>query len=109
MNTDTGNALWIVLHAYALAYPWEPDPDDINGAEFFFGVFTKLVVERSTKSCRRCDLEWQKIMKICPPDFSGRARLYEWTVAAHDRINRKLNKPLHRPELSLQHVLLTTP
>lgn len=109
MEKDTGNVLWTLLHAYAAQYPHVPDEAAQEGAWFYFSVFTSLVVEKSKHGCKRCDLEWQTILKICPPDLSSRDALYAWTIAAHDRINRKLGKQLYRPQLSLQHVLLTTP
>lgn len=108
MQKNIGNALWTVLHAYALTYPQHPDDGAADNARFFLGVFNKLVEENSAH-CGSCHNEWKEILRTMPPPLTGRTAFYNWTIAAHDRVNRKLQKPLHRPEISLNHALLRTP
>lgn len=108
MQKNIGAALWTVLHAYAMTYPHNPCETDADNARFFLGVFNKLVEENSTR-CGSCHDEWKDILRTMPPPLTSRTAFYNWTIAAHDRVNRKLNKPIFRPEISLNHGLLRTP
>lgn len=100
-----GPALWRALHDYALSYPRAPSPEDMRLARAWLDWF-KGEVARLT-GCA-CHSDWHVMLKVCPPAIHTRQSFYLWTVAAHDRINRRLNKPLHSPEWSSAHPLLTT-
>jgi hypothetical protein len=104
MNTSVGNALWTMLHAYAMAYPMEADEERQYDARFWLSVFGKLVEEKSS-GCP-CRQEWENMLRIMPPPLHSGEEFHLWTLAAHDRVNRKLNKPLHHKQLTLKHPLL---
>jgi Erv1 / Alr family len=105
MIPEVGNALWIMLHAYALFYPCLPNARDRMAAERWLDVFGALVNQNS-RGCKRCATEWDKILQIMRPDLSSRDAFYLWTLAAHDRVNRRLGRALMHPKLTLQHPLL---
>lgn len=107
MIAETGQALWTVLHAYAAAYPANPDDERQYEARFWLGVFAKIVEEKS-HGCP-CRQEWENILRIAPPPLHDGHEFHLWTLAAHDRVNRKLRKPIRHGNLTLQHVLLMTP
>lgn len=106
MNSETGNSLWRLLHAYAASYPLEASVVSVEGAISFLEVFSDVVKDRSY-GCY-CHSEWLKIIQACPPVLSGKEEFLNWTIAAHDWINKKLNRKLFRPEISLSHHIFTT-
>lgn len=43
--------------------------------------------------CGDCRMEWvQVILPALPPDFASRQAYFAWTVAVHNRVNRKLGR-----------------
>ena len=105
MIAQVGQTLWTLLHATANAYPDEPSERDKESARYWLDVFSALVKENS-RGCKRCLTEWEKMLQIMPIPLDSRADFYLWTIAAHDRVNRKLGKPILHPEFTLQHPLL---
>ena len=43
--------------------------------------------------CAKCRCHFEAFLTGCPPDFSSRASFFEWTVRAHNHVNRALSKP----------------
>lgn len=107
MNADVGNVLWTLLHGYAAAYPGEPTYERQQEAAYWLGVFGAMVAEKSHRC--PCKQEWENMLRIYPPPLHSGEHFHLWTLAAHDRVNRKLGKPLLHAKLTAIHVLLTTP
>lgn len=105
MIPEVGYSLWIMLHAYAVVYPCLPNKRDKMAAERWLEIFGALV-KMNSSGCKHCATEWDKILRIMAPDLSSRDAFYLWTLAAHDRVNRRLGKPLAYPNMTLQHPLL---
>ncbi len=106
---DHTRALWAALHLMAWQYPRDPGAEERRAAGEWLAEWAQQVPGR-TSSCRcTCAAAWDAIIQICPPPLDHGPDLYWWTVAAHDRINRKLRKPLAAPDWSLSHILLLTP
>ena len=42
--------------------------------------------------CPKCLQHFESFLDETPPDFSSRPRFFEWTVMAHNFVNRALNK-----------------
>jgi len=101
----TGRALWELLHAFVRQYPLQPTRADVAGAEYFFRAFANAV--KTTAGACRCAQEWQAMIAAVPPPFHSGEDLFVWTLAAHDRINAKLGKPLFCPGLTRGHALLS--
>lgn len=102
---DLGRQLWSELHAFAWEYPREATAEDQRRAREWLAEWARRVPNFGC-GCRR---KWLAMVAICPPPLDGAETLYWWTVAAHDRVNRELGKPLAAPEWSLQHALLLSP
>jgi hypothetical protein len=43
--------------------------------------------------CMNCREHFQAFVTSHPPDFSSRSAFFEWTVQAHNHVNRALQKP----------------
>lgn len=104
MQTQTGRVMWTLLHAFALAYPETPSEQDKERAKFWMLIFSECVNDASV-SCERCSKEWKDILTERKPDFSCKAAFYEWTIAAHDRVNVARGKAVFHPSISLKHPL----
>lgn len=104
MRPEIGKVLWLLLHAYAGFYPVKADEEAQANAKKWLEVFSELVKENSGRC--PCHHKWQQLVKVCPPDLSGRADFYLWTMVVHDYINRELGKELQRKKFTLLHPLL---
>ena len=102
MNAAVGNALWRLLHAYALQYPAAADDASKVGAVQWLAAWGKIVEDNST-GCSSCHRKWCLLVDRHPPDMSGREAFHRWTVAVHDWINRELGKPRHDTAISLHY------
>lgn len=71
-----GPPLWADLHRWALTA-------DLSSAGEWLKMFTRRV------PCGECRREFRSILHDTPPTTD----LFAWTVAAHNRVNRKLGKP----------------
>ncbi|MBS0328213.1 MAG: hypothetical protein JSR30_00040 [Proteobacteria bacterium] len=78
----TAPAVWKELHRRALVR----EGDDSEWLADFG--------RRIAGSCE-CRQQWFSDLKVLPPDFT---RYFEWTVAIHNAVNRRLEKP----ELSVE-------
>src|SRR5262245_655656 len=99
---ERGRLLWQELHEYAWLYPGEATAEVQREAGEWLAWWAARVPSFGC-SCRR---EWERILRICVPPLDQGDGFYWWTVAAHDRVNRRLGKVLAAPAWSLQHPLL---
>lgn len=83
-----GRALWAELHAYALAYPENPDDHQKAAAQAWFAGW----VARIPSAKCDCAYRWAKLGLT--PDFSDRRSFYLWSVAAHDRVREHLGQTI---------------
>lgn len=72
--------LWATLHRYTLT----PEANDPMKLATFLGRFAASV------PCGECLRHWHEILKELPPDA---ADPFAWGCAAHNAVNRLLNKP----------------
>ncbi|OAI57602.1 hypothetical protein AYO49_06515 [Verrucomicrobiaceae bacterium SCGC AG-212-N21] len=103
--TKDGPQLWAELHAYAWTHPREATAADQRQAREWLAAWAARI---PAFGCS-CHKEWARLLAISLPPLEDGPAFYWWTVAAHDRINRKLNKPLASPAWSLNHPLLQAP
>lgn len=73
--------LWIELHTRALNFKEALDHQYL----YQFGAR----IPRYTTGCK-CREFWTVWIRKNPPDFKN---YFEWTVKAHNAVNKKLNKP----------------
>jgi hypothetical protein len=44
--------------------------------------------------CAKCREHFEAFLRDCPPDFRSRDAFFEWTVRAHNHVNRANDRPL---------------
>lgn len=52
--------------------------------------------------CGTCKQHWELLIKDFPPDFSSKQAFFEWGVAAHNKVNKRLGKQ----EITLEEATL---
>lgn len=98
----TGPQLWEAIHRHAWQHPREATAEQQRQAREWLAGWAGRI-PRYGCDCRS---EWRQILRLCPPPLHNGPAYYWWTVAAHDRINRRLGKPLAAPDWSRHHPLL---
>jgi len=76
--------LWKELHIRALANKGK------NETEYLKEFAEKI--PRYTQGCK-CREFWVIWIKSNPPRFGTKGEFFEWTVKAHNQVNKKLKKP----------------
>lgn len=94
--------LWNQLHCYAARYPSKPTEEDKQDAELFLKEWAEDIPE----DCP-CLKEWNDILDTMQPELDTCLSFLWWTVAAHDRINILLEKPIWSGR-SKTHKLVTS-
>ena len=79
-----GPGLWHKLHRFAVT--WNGNKTQ---AYEFFQKFDALI------PCGSCKNHWRELWKETPADLTNRVTLFEWTVAAHNKVNERLGKPAY--------------
>jgi hypothetical protein len=89
-----GSSLWRELHTHQLC-PVNERLVSIGGETVFDGHHENwLWINRFTGRvpCGDCRSSWRKWVEANPPDFSSQDAFFEWTVRAHNSVNRKLGR-----------------
>lgn len=81
-----GAPLWKILHERALKY--RPDNNGARGAEA-----TWLHQFAFSLPCGECRQHWCVLAYELPPRLSSSEEYFAWSVEAHNRVNRMLDKP----------------
>lgn len=79
-----GPKLWTELHRHALSLPGAPIEKTLR---LWLDDFARRL------PCGDCRSHWKKMVKATPPDLSGAAAFFAWTVARHNEVNARLGKP----------------
>lgn len=103
MNPKTGQALWIALHAHAWNLPAHPSAGLQRAAREWLATWARGLPQGGCP----CSSAWRIMVDHCPPPLASRDDYYWWTVAAHDRVNHKLGKPLMAAAWSTAHPVFT--
>lgn len=75
-----GPLLWRQLHCRALAYlPMHSESKWLD--DFILNI-----------PCPLCQAHFNEFHKMNPPDLRSRIAFFEWTVSAHNYVNRSKNK-----------------
>ena len=90
--TVWGKYQWTAIHFTALGYPKNPTE---NQKKVFFTYFNKILPE--ILPCFKCREHLKKTLKeehpITDKDLVDADTLFAWTVALHNVVNKRLNKP----------------
>jgi hypothetical protein len=98
MPPALGQALWKSLHRFAESYPDQADDWAQRMASSYLFDFHDNLMRLAGNNCV-CRGVFLKLLKVAPPDLTGRAGLSVWCVAVHEFVNLKLGKPRFRPEV----------
>ncbi|KAM4055181.1 Erv1 / Alr family protein [Hirsutella rhossiliensis] len=88
LKAELGRATWKFLHTMAAKYPEKPTPEDRKTFELFFLSFGKLY------PCGDCAKHFRALLKEMPPQTSSRNSAAGWLCEAHNRVNKRLQKPI---------------
>lgn len=86
--------MWFMMHLVAATYPDKPAATD----KAHFAAFYKSL--QHVLPCEGCRKGYRTIIateptKLSPRVFASRSSLFKWTVDVHNRVNAKLDKPVH--------------
>lgn len=90
-----GRALWKELHAFAEQYPEAPTEDDKSNARYWMASWRDRIPRYGGCTCRE---DWARLEANLPPDYNSRQSFVKWATVGHDAINRKIGKPIFRPD-----------
>ncbi|KJZ73013.1 hypothetical protein HIM_07585 [Hirsutella minnesotensis 3608] len=88
LKAELGRATWKFLHTMVAKYPEKPTPDDRKTLELFFLSFGRLY------PCGDCARHFRGLLKEMPPQTSSRNAAAGWLCEAHNRVNKRLKKPV---------------
>lgn len=75
---------WELLHSYAFSSEW-----NTHAASEWYQAWTFRIPNLGC-DCRQ---HWRDLVSATPPDFSSADAFFRWTVAAHNAVNLRLDKP----------------
>jgi hypothetical protein len=87
-STFWGPSAWHFLHTLTFHYPDKPNIEEQNASEQFFLNLSKLL------PCSSCRDHYEKEIRKNPPNTSSKTLLSSWLVDIHNRINKRLKKPI---------------
>lgn len=93
--TQIGRQLWLELHAYAEEYPIQPKQKDKDAASVWMRNWISRIPRFSKCGCRS---DFDRFEAAYPLDLSSREAFMKWAEVIHDRVNKKLNRPLKNEE-----------
>lgn len=90
-----GRELWSLLHTFAESYSENPTEDDISNARYWMSNWRTRIPQFGGCACRE---DWARLEASYPPDYTSRETLVRWASCGHDWVNRRLTKPIFRPD-----------
>jgi hypothetical protein len=84
---ELGKGTWTLLHIMASTYPVNPPPEVIQDHRIFFQLLPRIY------PCPDCRAHMRKMFHEFPPQLNSRTEFMNWLCEAHNRVNRRLNKP----------------
>jgi hypothetical protein len=81
--TKAGPDMWLSLHFFAIE--WN---GNIQEASSFLSNFAKQI------PCGICREHWNSLCAQTPPVMDSQSTFFEWSVAAHNKVNARLGKKL---------------
>ncbi|AOW04659.1 ERV/ALR sulfhydryl oxidase domain-containing protein [Yarrowia lipolytica] len=83
-----GRATWTFLHTMAAQYPDNPSETQKKEMTDFMGIFSRVY------PCWFCASDFQKWIKMSPPEVDSKDILSKWLCKAHNEVNVKIGKPV---------------
>lgn len=99
--TVWGKYFWTTFHVAALGYPTDPSNTDIMNYKSFFENFGNII------PCKKCSHNYSKHLLELPIDKSlgSRDKLFAWTVALHNIVNKELSKSQWDTNYAMEYYL----
>ncbi|XP_055373881.1 FAD-linked sulfhydryl oxidase ALR [Condylostylus longicornis] len=85
---ELGRATWGLLHTISVSFPKNPSDDEKKDAINFISCLSRLY------PCEYCAKDFQEDLKENPVDVTSRDKFSSWMCNFHNRVNKKLGKPL---------------
>lgn len=83
-----GPATWTALHCMAASYSGAPTVKEKKQIRAFLKTFAQLL------PCPMCASHFRRMVESMPADaLDNRDKFVEWTVMAHNEVNRRNGKP----------------
>lgn len=78
------------MHAVALNYPVHPSSKQVDAHRTFYTVLQDII------PCKTCAENYKKHLTELPlePNLEDAGKLFQWTVAMHNIVNKMLGKPI---------------
>lgn len=83
-----GRNTWSLLHTMAAKYPVRPSSEDKENMKEFIRLMSILY------PCSHCAQDFRRDIKESPPQLESRNALAFWFCDIHNKVNKKLNKPI---------------
>lgn len=83
-----GRNTWSLLHTMAAVYPKKPSQEDKQNMQEFIKIMSVMY------PCKHCAHDFRKDIEELPPRLEDRNGLSMWFCQIHNKVNKKLNKPL---------------
>lgn len=93
--TQIGRALWVELHTYTENYPDDPSAQDQEHARHWLDHWMRRIPNFSHCSCQSDFMRWYSVY---PAPLESGVEFRRWSTVMHDRVNKKLGRPLKYPE-----------
>lgn len=87
-RNELGKGTWSLLHIMASTYPVNPTPDVVQDHVIFFQLLPRIY------PCPDCRAHMRQMFHEFPPQLNNRQEFMMWLCEAHNRVNRRLNKPV---------------
>lgn len=91
-----GRECWRQLHEFTDSYPEVATEDDVTRARYWMAGWRERIPRFGGCACRE---DWARLEANFPPVYTGREAFVTWAIQAHDRISKKIGKPIFRPDL----------
>lgn len=88
IKAELGHGTWNMLHRMAASYEKEPSLEQQKEMRTFITTFSKLY------PCEECATEFRAMLAVSPPDVSNNRALSLWFCETHNKVNKRLGKPL---------------
>ncbi|CCH42599.1 FAD-linked sulfhydryl oxidase ERV2 [Wickerhamomyces ciferrii] len=89
IKAELGRSSWKLFHTILARYPVTPTENERETLDQFIQLFAKIY------PCGDCAQHFNKLLDEFPPQTSSRSIASVWGCDIHNKVNKRLNKPLY--------------